>query len=165
MSGSLRTWYSLPDLDRLADRGIGLKGELELKALPRLNDLLHADRGSVSADLRFRKRAGWLTVELEYTATLELTCQRCLEGFAYPVNARVEMALVESEAVEGYVPEGCEPLVLEGGRLRPAELVEDELIMALPLVPRHAQSADCGALGRESDDLLRRMGYGSTEEP
>ena len=128
MSGSLRTWYSLPDLDRLADRGIGLKGELELKALPRLNDILHADRGSVSADLRFRKRAGWLTVELEYAATLELTCQRCLEGFAYPVSARVEMALVESEAVEGYVPEGCEPLVLEGGRLRPAELVDEAFL-------------------------------------
>jgi uncharacterized protein len=151
MSGSLRTWYSLPDLDRLADRGIGLKGELELKALPRLNDILHADRGSVRADLRFRKRDGWLTAELEYAATLELTCQRCLEAFTHPVSARVEMALVESEAVEKYVPEGSEPFVLEGGRFQPAELVEDELIMAVPLVPRHARSDDCGALGRELD--------------
>jgi uncharacterized protein len=148
MSGSLRAWYSLPDLDRLADRGIGLKGELELKALPRLNDILHADRGSVSADLRFRKRGGWLTVELEYAATVELTCQRCLEEFAYPVRARVEMALVESETGES-VPEGYEALVVEQGRLRPIDVVEDELIMALPLVPRHARSDDCGPLGRE----------------
>jgi uncharacterized protein len=148
MSGSLRAWYSLPDLDRLADRGIGLKGELELKALPRLNDILHADRGSVSADLRFRKRGGWLTVELEYAATIELTCQRCLEEFAYPVGARVEMALVESETGES-VPEGCESLIVEDGRLRPIDVVEDELIMALPLVPRHARSDDCGPLGRD----------------
>jgi uncharacterized protein len=148
MSGSLRTWYSLPDLDRLADRGISLKGELELKALPRLNDILHADRGNVSADLRFQKRGGWLTVELEYAATVELTCQRCLEEFAYPVGARVEMALVESETGES-VPAGCEALVVEQGRLRPADVVEDELIMALPLVPRHARSDDCGPLGRE----------------
>jgi uncharacterized protein len=148
MSGSLRAWYSLPDLDRLADRGIGLKGELELKALPRLNDILRADRGSVSADLRFRKRGGWLTVELEYAGTVELICQRCLEGFAHPVGARVEMALVEGGAGE-CVPEGCEPLIVEEGRLRPIDLVEDELIMALPLVPRHAQSAECGPLGRE----------------
>ncbi|HEY7671359.1 MAG TPA: YceD family protein [Gammaproteobacteria bacterium] len=136
----------MPDLDRLADRGIGLKGEIELKALPRLNDILHADRGSVSADLRFRKRGGWLTVELEYAGTVELTCQRCLEAFRYPVGARVEMALVES--AEGSVPEGYEPVVVEGGRLRPADVVEDELIMALPLVPRHAESADCGPLVR-----------------
>lgn len=148
MSGSLRAWYSLPDLDRLADRGIGLKGELELKALPRLNDILHADRGSVSADLRFRKRGGWLTVELEYAGIVELICQRCLEGFAHPVGARVEMALVEAGTGES-VPEGCEPLIVEEGRLRPIDLVEDELIMALPLVPRHAQSVDCGPLGRE----------------
>ena len=148
MSGSLSTWYSLPDLYRLADRGIGLKGELELKGLPRLNGILYTDRGSVSADLRFRKRGGWLTVELEYRATLELTCQRCLEGFAYPVSVRVELALMESEASKG-VPESCEPFVLENGRLRPVDLVEDELIMALPLVPRHAERNDCGALGRE----------------
>jgi uncharacterized metal-binding protein YceD (DUF177 family) len=61
------------------------------------------------------------------------------------------MALVESEAVEKYVPEGSEPFVLEGGRFQPAELIEDELIMAVPLVPRHARSDDCGALGRELD--------------
>ena len=148
MSGSLRTWYSLPDLDRLADRGIGLKGELELKGLPRLNGILHADHGSVSADLRFRKRGAWLIVELQYAAALELTCQRCLEALSYPVSARVEMVLVESETLQG-VPEGCEPFVLENGRLRPVDLVEDELIMALPLVPRHAESDDCGPLGRE----------------
>jgi uncharacterized protein len=149
MSGSLRAWYSLPDLDRLADRGIGLKGEFELTALPRLNEILHADRGSVSADLRFRKRGGWLTVELEYAGTVELICQRCLEGFAYPVGARVELALVENGAQEASVPEGYEPLVVEEGRLRPSDLVEDELIIALPLVPRHAESEDCGPLGRD----------------
>jgi uncharacterized protein len=98
--------------------------------------------------LRFRKRGGWLTVELEYATAVELTCQRCLEEFTYPVGARVEMALVESETGES-VPEGCEVLIVEDGRLRPADVVEDELIMALPLVPRHARSDDCGPLGRD----------------
>jgi uncharacterized protein len=87
-------------------------------------------------------------VELEYAGTVELICQRCLEGFRQPVNARIEMALVEGGAGES-VPEGCEPLIVEEGRLRPIDLVEDELIMALPLVPRHARSDECGPLGRE----------------
>jgi uncharacterized protein len=55
---------------------------------------------------------------------------------------------VESETGES-VPEGYEALVVEQGRLRPIDVVEDELIMALPLVPRHARSDDCGPLGRD----------------
>jgi uncharacterized protein len=147
MSGSLHTWYSLPDLDRLAECGATLRGEIELKRLPRLDAILHADRGSVRASLRFRQRSsGWLTVTLECDATLELTCQRCLEPLAHHVSTSVELGLLESETVENPLPEGCEPFVLEGGRLLPAQLIEEELIVSLPLVPRHARREQCGDL-------------------
>jgi len=149
MSGSLHTWYSLPDLDRLAERGAVLNGEIELKRLARLKDILHADSGSVKASLRFRARnGGGLTVDIEYEARLELTCQRCLEPLAHHVSARVEMGLVENETMLDSLPAGCEPLVLEGGRLSPVQLIEDELIVALPLVPRHERAEQCGRLAR-----------------
>ena len=152
MSGSLHTWYSLPDLDRLAERGAALAGEIELAKLARLGDVLLADSGSVRASLRFRQRSsGWLTVELEYAATLKLSCQRCLEPLAHHVNARVEIGLVENESVEKHLPEGCEPYVLEDGRLLPAALVEDELLVSLPLVPRHARPDQCGSLARATN--------------
>jgi uncharacterized protein len=150
MSGSLHTWYSLPDLDRLAARGAVLDGEIELKRLARLNELLHADSGSVRASLRFRQRSGgWLIVEVKYDATLNLTCQRCLEPMTQRVEASIEMGLLEDETLEKHLPEGCEPYVLEDGRLLPAELIEDELIVALPLAPRHARTEQCGRLARD----------------
>ncbi|HJR70977.1 MAG TPA: hypothetical protein VKA43_13120, partial [Gammaproteobacteria bacterium] len=48
------------------------------------------------------------------------------------------------------VPDGFEPFELEGGRLKPAELIEDEIIVAMPLVPKHARIEDCGSLARYS---------------
>jgi uncharacterized protein len=62
----------------------------------------------------------------------------------YRLEDRVEFAVLESLSEEELLPEGLEPLVLEGGRFRPATLIEDELIIALPLVPRHEPVEACG---------------------
>lgn len=148
MSGSLHTWYSLRDLEALGARQSVLSGELPLARFVRLVDLLRGDRGSVRATLSFRQHSGWLGLTLRYETTVELTCQRCLEAIELPLGETVEIALVESEAVESHVPEGFEPVVVEGGRLNPAQLIEDELILGLPLVPKHAQLDDCGSLAR-----------------
>jgi DUF177 domain-containing protein len=159
MSGSLHTWYSLPDLDMLAERAAVLEGEIPLKQMARLSDLLRANSGSVRASLRFRQRlGGWLILRLEYEATLQLTCQRCLEPLVHHVNANVELGLLESDAVQSYSPEGVEPFVVEGGRFNPAVLIEDELIVALPLVPRHERRSECGP-------IADRVGDASNNEP
>jgi DUF177 domain-containing protein len=152
MSGSLHTWYSLPDLDTLAERAAVLEGEIPLKQLVRLSELLYSDSGSVRASLRFRQRLdGWLILGLKYEATLQLTCQRCLEPLAYEVGADVELGVMENGAVQSFSLEGIEPFVLEGDRFNPAQLIEDELIVSLPLVPRHERTADCGPLARVLD--------------
>jgi uncharacterized protein len=84
-----------------------------------------------------------VTAELCYRVALELTCQRCLEPLQIGIEDCVPVAVVESQAVEAFVPAECEPVVLENGRLRPADLIEDELIIALPLVPKHATEQEC----------------------
>ena len=82
MSGSLRAWYSLRDLEALGGRQGGLDGELELNDLPRLAGLLHSTGGSVRASLHFRQRGtGVVTATLELDTTVDLLCQRCLEPF------------------------------------------------------------------------------------
>lgn len=147
MSGSLHAWYSLRDLEALGQRHATLDGEIELSKLNRLAGLLHDSSGSVKASLRAQQRGeGWLALQLQYDATVQLLCQRCLEPLAEHLTGQVEIAVVESEGAA--VPEGYEPVELERGRLKPAELIEDELIVALPLVPKHARVADCGSLAR-----------------
>jgi uncharacterized protein len=150
MSGSLHAWYSLRDLESLANRDVTLSGELEIGRLTRLASLLHSDVGSVRATLQFRQRRdGWLALTLGFKAAVQLVCQRCLEPFTHELEDSVNIVVADREAMPATVPTGFEPFELEGGRLQPAQLVEDELIVALPLVPKHARVEDCGSLARE----------------
>lgn len=149
MSGSLHVWYGLSELEWMADRGVTLAGELDIAKLTRLADLLHSTSGSVNASLGFvRRRDGWLQAAVEYRASLECICQRCLEPFVCEVADRVLLALADAAALPSEVPEGLEPCELDGGRLQPARLIEDEVIVAMPLAPKHARRADCGSLAR-----------------
>jgi len=150
MSGSLHAWYSLRDLESLADRGVTLSGELNIGQLTRLRGLLHSDSGSVRATLRFRQRGdGWLASEVEYRADVELVCQRCLEPFRQELEESVNVVIADSDSLPTTAPTGFEPFELEGGRLQPVQLIEDEVIVAIPLVPKHARVEDCGSLARQ----------------
>jgi uncharacterized protein len=149
MSGSLRAWYSLRDLEELGGRQAKLEGELEVADLPRLAALLHSTAGSVRASLHFRQRGvGAVAATLSFDTTVELLCQRCLEPFAQPIEERVEVMLVEPGTSSASIPDGHEPVELDNDRLLPARLIEDELIVSIPLVPKHARIEDCGSLAR-----------------
>lgn len=158
MSGSLHAWYSRRDLESLADRDGVVSGELQLGKLARLVGMLHSDAGSVRASLRFsQRRDGWLAAELTYAASLELVCQRCLEPFRFEPSGRVRVVLADAESSTA-PPEGSEPFDLTGGRLLPAQLIEDELIVSMPLAPKHERLEDCGSVARDLAVLTEGSG-------
>ena len=149
MSGSLHAWYSRRDLESLADREGVLSGELQLSKLTRLVGMLHSDAGSVRASLRFgQRRDGRWVVELTYTAAVQFTCQRCLEPFRHELAGCANVVLVDAESAPAEAPEGPEAFELADGQFSPAELIEDELIVSMPLVPKHERLADCGSVAR-----------------
>jgi uncharacterized protein len=138
MSGALHSWYSLPDLMALAERGAVLAGTIELAKLARLKVLLSSSEGSATARMRFRRNDGdLLLMELECEAELELVCQRCLEAVTHKVCERVNFAVAEKEVSLTVLPNGINLITLDGDRFQPSVLIEDELIVSLPLVPKH----------------------------
>ena len=146
MSGSLHAWYSLRDLESLAKREVTLSDELDLGKLTRLRSLLHSDVGSVKASLHFRqRRGGWFALGLDYQAAVHLVCQRCLEPFRHELKESVNVVVADGDSLPATIPTGFEPYELEDGRFQPAQLIEDELIVAVPLVPKHARVEDCGS--------------------
>ncbi len=165
MSGALQTWYSPAELDAFADRGAVLRENVELSRLTRLREALGSEAGSVEAVLEFApRRTGWMPAELKFETRLELTCQRCLEPFELAVQERIELGFVDSPAMEACLPEGRVAVVLEDERVSPVELLEDELIVSLPLVPRHANTAECGGLARhEARDDVNAGASSSTD--
>jgi uncharacterized protein len=100
--------------------------------------LLNSSDGSATARLRFERRPDdMLVMELQCQASLELVCQRCLEPLRHDVHEQVEFALADSEDALAVLPQGMDFIALDGDRFQPAAVIEDELIVSLPLVPRH----------------------------
>jgi len=114
----------------------GFEGRLPLSAFRRLRDSLCDAEGEVRFALDFDRDALQLPyVELRIETHLPLECQRSLERFELPVRLVQRLGLVRDETGEAALPEGYEPLLVPpDGMLRPAELVEDELILAVPVV-------------------------------
>jgi uncharacterized protein len=120
-----------------------LEGTIELAKLHRLKDLLNSCEGRATA--RMSLSLGHdeiLLLRLQCEADLELVCQRCLEPVVHEVREQVDFAVAENEAALAVLPQGLELLALEGDRLQPATLIEDELIVSLPLVPKHGSDQD-----------------------
>jgi uncharacterized protein len=117
-------------------------GRLPLSAMTRLREGLADAEGDVAFSVAFDRDALQVSfVELRIDAELPLVCQRTLQRFLFPVSLVQRLGLLrsgddEGEAAEAALPEGYEALlVADDGMVRPAELVEDELILAVPVVP------------------------------
>jgi uncharacterized protein len=117
-------------------------GELSLSALPRLRSSLAEQDGSVSFELEFdTDEFDQAYAEMRVRGELPLVCQRTLEVYRQPVAVSMRLGLITREEQEAALPPGYEPfLVPADGLVAPADLIEDELILALPLVPARPES-------------------------
>jgi uncharacterized protein len=115
----------------------GVEGRLPLSALTRLEGSLLDTKGEVRFALEFDRDSLQVPyVELRIDAELPLVCQRSMDRFLLPVRIVQRLGLIRDEADEAALPEGYEPLLVpDDGELRTTELVEDELILAVPVVP------------------------------
>ena len=90
-------------------------------------------------------------VEIRAQAELPLICQRSLQRFLLPVRIVQRLGLVTREEQEAELPEDYEMLVPEAdGTIHPLELIEDELILAIPVVPMDPRSDPVELPGRRS---------------
>ncbi|MCK4743796.1 MAG: DUF177 domain-containing protein [Sulfuriflexus sp.] len=134
---------------RLARSQRLLHGRLPLSRMPRLASSLEVneeDAGEIDVDLKFDVDVtGIAWMEGHLTGTLTLCCQRCMQQLFMPIDATFKLAMVESESEIEQLGEQYEPLLLEDDSLvSVVELVEDELLLTLPIVPKH-DTEECNA--------------------
>lgn len=131
-----------PVIDGLefAKTGSKLQGEWPVSAFPRLGDLLHSDQGVLRyALVGVPEEQGWPALRLKCEGTLQLTCQRCLRAMDVPLHLAVSLQLLATQEemdAEPLQAEGPERIVA-GREMQVRVLVEDEVLLALPLAPRH----------------------------
>jgi uncharacterized protein len=143
--GGVRTYHRAPmstalparvDIARQVQAQFTYEGSLPLASMRRLRGSLASSEGDVRYRVEFDKDGSGISyLALRVEAGLPLVCQRTLETFMYPVAVDQRLGLIADEADEAALPEGYEPLLVPDGQLGIADVIEDELILALPVVP------------------------------
>lgn len=136
------------DVEAFAKDGDELDGQWPLATLQRLCESAHPESRLGEAEpvawqargelrpVRGDRPQVWLHVSAQ--ARIQLECQRCLQPVDAQLQARRSFQFAPDEATAAEIDAESEDDVLVLTRaLDLRELVEDELILALPLVPRH----------------------------
>lgn len=138
------------DVSAFARAGATLEGTLPLAELPRLAPSTTPPADAGPGEATWQARGLWrqpvgsepqVRLQLSARARVWLTCQRCLQPVAHTLEAERTLRFVptEEEAARLDDAEDDEDVLALPRTLNLHELVEDELILALPLVPRHEQ--------------------------
>ena len=139
-------WSKPLEVDRLAETQADVDYEIELAELPGLRSLRGGVAGRVTGRVRFGRRSGTAVAALTLEGTATLQCQRCMQPVQLPLQATADVALIASEADVESVPADLEPVLAPGGRISIGELVTEELLLSLPIVPVHEGSDACASV-------------------
>ncbi len=128
------------DPERAADQRLVFVGPLDTAPLMRLRELAAGDAGRISGRLAFmRDEQGRAVMEGHAEALLPLLCQRCAAVFRFEFHADWRRIFVRSEADEQDLAEKGVDVCYHDGPLDVADVVEEELMLALPMAPRHPE--------------------------
>jgi uncharacterized protein len=108
--------------------------------LPRLSEAGGCEGSSIEANFQFAHFEGRPAVSGELHGAAVLTCQRCMQPVPVEIDDSFQVLIVDEEREDE--PGGYEPVVAKASRLDLRWLVEEQVLLALPLVPMH-ENADC----------------------
>jgi uncharacterized protein len=123
----------------LADEARQVELAVPLARLERIASRLLSTEGVALGRVLLGREDGRIIAEVTAGAQVPLQCQRCLEPMLLQIQGSSRVALVESEDQAAQVPSELETALAPEGRLRLAELIEEELLLALPSAPRHPE--------------------------
>jgi uncharacterized protein len=136
-----------------------VSGSLSVAIFQRLDDVLFDSDGEVEYAIRGgRDEHNRPQLELRITGELHLQCQRCLGPLGYLVDVANTLLLVPSGArADVDLEDPDAPDAIEAStELHVAALIEDEVLLSLPLAPRHAEGSCAGRIGTQGNDEGRK---------
>jgi uncharacterized protein len=141
------------DYRRSALDGARHTGVLSLVELPRTRGVVSADSGApVTVVLDFQEDAQRRVVMTgRVDTTLVLACQRCLEPVEQTMALDVAGIVVATDAAAAAVPRAWEPVMAEGETLDLHGLIDDELLLALPMTVQCDRPACRAAYASEQE--------------
>jgi uncharacterized protein len=117
-----------------------------LRDFKRLAEVVLNPQEPVSVDLVFRRLERMPVLEGRISGRLSVECQRCLGPMDIEINETLRLCFIESSSLETSVPEGFDPYdFIQDEAIALADLIEDELLLAIPDVPMHEDCEMPGA--------------------
>jgi uncharacterized protein len=144
------------DARRFSRESRRMEGVLEVQALPRLHDLLTEVRGRIDYRLSgITGERGALRLRLEIGGTLPLICQRCLGAVEeeLAIDSLLELVPEDAEPTQEELEDDTLDFLPVASTLDISALIEDEILLALPVAPCHdtcGLPADVGTSERMS---------------
>lgn len=143
------------EIRKLVSAAARFEGEIPVSELSRVRAAVASGEGRVRYALRFeRDEAGRSIVGGRIDGDVRLVCQRCLQEMTHALESDFLLGVVASDDLARQLPDHLEPLVA-GEWLDLVTVVEDEVLLCLPIVSFHA----------EQDCAVSRPGYFSAEGP
>lgn len=125
---------------QLAEKQERLKGSVAVSALRRLTEILYSDDGNVDFDLRFDKDdQGHIIIKGEFAVTLNLRCQRCMQAMNLAIGNSISLVVL-NPGDEQDLSDYYEPLTLVDNQIALETLLEEEILLAMPIAPVHERN-------------------------
>jgi len=142
-------WTIPRDVANLAAARAEFNLAVPFEELPGLPAEWATASGTVHATLRFAREQGLSVVDVAIQGTVPMTCQRCLEPMTQELASNSRVAVVATSAQADAVPAEWETVLSSAGEVTLAGLIAEEVLLSLPVVPRHLVTRDCGPLASE----------------
>lgn len=128
-------------------------GIYPLSKMERLQGCVEQASPDVPVCLEFKKDAqGLVVLHGNFELTVVLLCQRCNQPFELVINNHFLFTPVKPDANVDLIPEEYDIVEMnEHGEINTLLLVEDELMLGIPLVPKH-ELAECNV--KETNQLF-----------
>jgi uncharacterized protein len=125
----------------LAGRAASIERDVVLAQLPRLIDAGALEGTRAHGELRFGMFEGRATVDARVSGTVVLSCQRCLRPCEVTIVEAAPLVVLDTD--EDAVPAGFDPILGNAERLPVIEVIEEQLLLGLPLVAMHPPGPGC----------------------
>src|SRR5690349_6253778 len=136
-------WSRRAPVDTLVGTETEIDFTIPLAELPRVSHELTSRDGDARGHVRFSRQLGHAVADLDVRAQPEVVCQRCMQPMRWPIDVKSRVALVSDYDAADRVPEGTEVFLVEGDSVSVRDLVDEEVMLALPHVPRHDEGSEC----------------------
>lgn len=121
-----------------------LRGRVAVSELERLIPVLTSSQGELLVEMELGKDPdGTRYLSGTIQGDVALKCQRCLEDMTLPLDLNFSLGLVHSDEAASALPDWYEPLLVGSEPASIADVIAEEVLLAIPIVPMHRDNQNC----------------------